>query len=104
MALVPKDAPLDLPKKDDFIHTFVEVMANPKVRRLLYASARTDLEWKTLHVYVCMYKKIEAFSGQVPSEAAAWMLYQIMTNPTYCRKAVAHLPQPRPPRLALKST
>ena len=100
MALVPISKTLDVPKKNDFMQTFVRVMQNPTVKGLLYRSARSDLEWKTLHVYVSMYRKIESFYGAepIPEDVASWMLYRIMSQPKYCRKAVASMQSWAAPR------
>jgi hypothetical protein len=95
----------ELYDSNPFLRGMVDLMQSPPMKELTKTQIRTDGEWRSAMIYARLYTKIEKFYKKfekdkpIPKEFACWMLYSIMTDPEYRKRAIA----PDPPYKSKKN-
>ena len=72
-----------------FIHDFLEIFSTEKSQDFLKNNVRTDMEWKSVGVYVKLHAYIVKMLGYNPGkETMAFYLHSIMTHAKLRRSAL----------------
>ena len=103
MELVPCTASSEIEKtgreilqNNAFIRDFLQVFGNEKAQNFIKRHVRTEMEWKSVLVFLRLYARIQAKKHeQLTSKSLAFYLHAMMSQPKMLREVV-HTLQEKP--------